>query len=717
LKPLGPADPTVIASYQVLGLLGSGGMARVYLARSSTGRRLAIKVIRADLAHNQLIRRRFTHEVSALRKVNPLFTAPIVDADTEADEPWLATTFIDGPSLDDWVTEHGPLEPGAVLTLAAGLAEALASVHEAGLVHRDVKPGNVLLDDAGPHIIDFGVALLDDATRLTVSLVGTPAYMAPERLRGEDGTPEADMFSLGATLAYAATGKGLVGGDTVYAQVMQIAAGRIDLSSVPPQLRDLIAWCLNRRPRDRPAAAELVRLLAASGVRMAEPGWYRDGAAPFTEVVRTPVRPLSRPGTLLSRRRVLTIGGLFVAGGAVAIGAISSLPRRGASAAGASAAARPTGLGRVRWQLSSGARQGSSDAPPPPGERVIVYPPDRVVAATDTEIIGLDTAGQQRWNLSPPAEPVDLWRWGDAVLVTEGSHVRLLDAATGKARAIATVPGQVLAAAVQPNRAFLATDSGLLTLDRFLTPGWQRSSIPGSPGPRNAVVLTVDSGHLLVQERYGGTIRASVLDPDTGEVRGSPVQYTVASPPQPSGPPRGFGPPVGPPDDPDGDHNGPPPGLPPELRDRVEARIAADVAVLRFSQNVRAVRLSDPAVVWSYDSENPIADIELVGDRVLVAAGQLNALALESGKSQWTKPSRGAGIVAYRGGTLVLAGSDQTITMLDGNGVKAWQVALPTSLRGAMPDRLTVDGDTLYATFHVRPNEPGTVDVVAFALS
>ena len=168
MKPLGPADPTVIASYQVLGLLGSGGMARVYLARSSTGRRLAIKVIRADLAHNQLIRRRFTHEVSALRKVNPLFTAPIVDADTEADEPWLATTFIDGPSLDDWVTEHGPLEPGAVLTLAAGLAEALASVHEAGLVHRDVKPGNVLLDDAGPHIIDFGVALLDEDRKSVV---------------------------------------------------------------------------------------------------------------------------------------------------------------------------------------------------------------------------------------------------------------------------------------------------------------------------------------------------------------------------------------------------------------------------------------------------------------------------------------------------------------------------------------------------------------------
>ena len=712
MKPLGSADPTVIASYHVLGLLGSGGMARVYLARSSAGRRLAIKVIRAELAQNPLIRRRFAHEVAALRKVNPLFTAPIVDADIEADEPWLATTFIDGPSLDDWVTGHGPLGPGAVLTLAAGLAEALASIHNAGLVHRDVKPGNVLLDDAGPHIIDFGVALLDDATRLTVSLVGTPAYMAPERLRGEDGTPEADMFSLGATLAFAATGKGLVGGDTVYAQVMQIAAGRIDLSGVPPQLRDLIAWCLNRRPKDRPTAADLVRVLSASGVRMAEPGWYRDGSAPVTAVVRTPIRPLSRHGTLLSRRRVLAIGGLCVAAGGIAIGTISTLPRGRASAA-----PQPTGTRtvRVRWQLRSGARTGGQNGPPP-GERVIVYPPDRVVAVRETEIVGLDTTGKQVWNLSPPLEPVVCWRWGDAVLVAEDTHVRLLDAATGATRAIGTLPAPVLAAAVLPDRAFLATDSGLLTLDRSLSPGWQRPSVPGAPGPRDDVVLTVDSGHLVIQERYGGTIRVSVADPDTGELRGSTAQYTVPPPSQPSGPPRGNG--QGQEDPDGGGRNGPPPqGPPPELRQRFEARLAADLAVLRFSQDVRALRLADQSLIWQYASENPIADVEVVGDRVLVAAGQLVALDLDTGHPQWKKPPRGAGIAAYRDGILVLAASDQSLMVLDGNGGITWQASLPASTRGAMPDRLIVDGDTLYATFHLRPEDSATVDVVAFALS
>lgn len=453
-------------------------------------------------------------------------------------------------------------------------------------------------------------------------------------------------------------------------------------------------------------------MLSASGVRMAEPGWYRDGSAPVAAVVRTPIRPLSRHGTLLSRRRVLAIGGLCVAAGGIAIGTISTLPRGRASAA-----PQPTGTRtvRVRWQLRSGARTGGQNGPPP-GERVIVYPPDRVVAVRETEIVGLDTTGKQVWNLSPPLEPVVCWRWGDAVLVAEDTHVRLLDAATGATRAIGTLPAPVLAAAVLPDRAFLATDSGLLTLDRSLSPGWQRPSVPGAPGPRDDVVLTVDSGHLVIQERYGGTIRVSVADPDTGELRGSTAQYTVPPPSQPSGPPRGNG--QGQEDPDGGGRNGPPPqGPPPELRQRFETRFAADLAVLRFSQDVRALRLADHSLIWQYASENPIADVEVVGDRVLVAAGQLVALDLDTGHPQWKKPPRGAGIAAYRDGILVLAASDQSLMVLDGNGGITWQASLPASTRGAMPDRLIVDGDTLYATFHLRPEDSATVDVVAFALS
>src|SRR5437763_15030953 len=146
MKPLASADRTSVGSYRPLGVLGGGGMGRVYLGRSPTGRQVAVKVIRSELAEDPVFRRRFAREVAAIRSVGPLFTAPMVDADPEAELPWLATMYLEGPSLREWVVEHGPLAPSAVLILAAGLAEALASIHAAGLVHRDLKPSNVLLD-------------------------------------------------------------------------------------------------------------------------------------------------------------------------------------------------------------------------------------------------------------------------------------------------------------------------------------------------------------------------------------------------------------------------------------------------------------------------------------------------------------------------------------------------------------------------------------------
>jgi eukaryotic-like serine/threonine-protein kinase len=703
LKPLGPADPTVIASYQILGVLGSGGMAKVYLARSQTGRRLAIKVIRADLAGNPLIRQRFAHEVAAVRRVSPLFTAPIVDADTDAEEPWLATTFIDGPSLDDWVGGHGPLPLGAVLTLAAGLAEALASIHEAGLVHRDLKPGNVLLDDAGPHIIDFGVALLEDATRLTVSLVGTPAYMAPERLRGEDGTPEADIFSLGATLAYAATGKGLVGQGTVYAQVMQIAEGRIDLTGVPAQVRSLIAWCLSRRPRDRPSAAELTRLLADSGVRMAEPGWYRDEpdgqAAP---VVRPRVRPLSRPGILLSRRRALAVGGLCVAG--VGAGIAAATLTRG----GARPAAAATGPGSLLWQVHSGARPPTGD--PVPGERILVYPAGRVVALGTARVSTVDTTGRRVWSLDAPGDPLSCWRWGDAVLVNDGTRLRLVDAANGVVRFTVAVPAPVQAAAASGDRVYLDTGTGTVCLNGSGTQVWQRPPIDGAPGPRDAVTLTVDGGHLLIQERYGGTVRTSVADPGTGRP-GWTVGYTVPPPAPPSGPPPGDG---GPPDDPGPPHGAPPP---PDGRLRLEARLAAGTAVLRFGQDVRAVRWTDGGTGWQRPFPKPIADLALAGDRLVVGADQVTAHDLATGDQLWTAalPLRGARVVAARAG--VLAVNEEVVALLDAAGKPGWQVPLPASVAGMPPDRLTVDGRTAYLTLRGRPGDrPPDIDTLAFAI-
>jgi predicted Ser/Thr protein kinase len=722
VKALGPADPRVIASYQLLGVLGSGGMARVYLARSTAGRKLAIKVIRTDLAAHPLLRQRFAHEVAALRRVNPLFTAPIVDADPDAPEPWLATTFIDGPSLDAWVTAHGPLEPAAVLTLAAGLAEALASIHRAGLVHRDLKPGNVLLDDSGPHIIDFGVALLDDATRLTVSLVGTPAYMAPERLRGEDGTPEADVFSLGATLAYAATGRGLVGDGTVYAQVMQIAEGRIDLSAVPGQLRSLIAWCLSRRPRDRPSAAQLTRLLADSGVRAPGPGWYRAGVAGSAPTVARPRR------AVLTRRRLLLAGGLCVAAAGAGLGVTTNLFAGQPSDASTGRPVGRGGPGSILWQLRSGARPAGSE--PWPGDRILVLPPARVVAVGPTQVCGLDTHGNQAWHRPVSTGTVACWRWGDGVLVADGTGLSLLDAQGGGVRFAATVPAPVQSVAVLADRAFLDAGTGLLAVDRGGRRLWQAPTLGtamGMAGPRDSVALTADAGHLLIQERYGDEIRVGLADPDSGELRWT-AGFQVPPPSPPPGPPGdgppGGGPPGGgPPGDGGGGQGGggqgdpPPPPPPVEARSRIEARLTSQLALLRSVQDLRAVRLSSHELVWQRVVEKPVAGIELAGGALVVAADEVTAREVGTGKQTWNKALRGARVAVTPDARAILAATDRALTRLDGTGGIHWQVPFPAAVGDTIPDRLTTDGSAAYVTFRERfEGDQSTVDVLAFTL-
>jgi predicted Ser/Thr protein kinase len=715
LKPLGPADPTIIASYRLLGVLGSGGMARVYLATSPTGRRLAIKVIRADLAENPLIRHRFAHEVAALRKVNPLFTAPIVDADTDAAAPWLATTFIDGPSLDDWVAEQGPLSPAAVLTLAAGLTEALASIHEAGLVHRDLKPGNVLLDDGGPHIIDFGVALLDNATRLTVSLVGTPAYMAPERLRGEDGTPEGDMFSLGATLAFAATGRGLVGQGTVYAQVMQIAEGRIDLSGVPAEVRSLIAWCVSRRPRDRPSAAELTKLLSESGVRMAGPGWYRDVSGEPAAPVPPLSGRLSRPGVRVWRRRAVIIGGAAVVASAVGLGITTALSRGRASAGGRTTA--PTsGPGSVRWQVRSGARVGNGNNPPRLGQRIIVYPAGPVVTVGQSDVHAVDTAGATMWHYPASTGSVGSWRWGDGVLLTDGQQVTLYDAASGARRFSVAAPAAVRAAATLDDRAILDIGSGMLALDTNGQKIWQRSATT-TRGPRDEIALTADTDSLLIQERYGGTVYVTLADPVSGQPAWT-VHYNVPPPPPP---PDGGGPPPG-------SDGGPPPGgggggdrpppPPAESGQWLQARFAGDLVALQIGQHVRVSRLADGHGGWEQPFDHQVSDLAVLGSHLIVAADQVTGHDLSTGTQQWTRQLPSAQLAVTAGGD-VLAATNAALALLEpGGGAAFWKVSLPAAMVTTVPDGLTTDGHTAFLTVRdARSNPTSGADVAALALA
>ncbi|MFI7099897.1 PQQ-binding-like beta-propeller repeat protein [Streptomyces sp. NPDC050161] len=265
LTQLTQHDPRRIGPFEVLGRLGAGGMGLVYLARSASGRRVAIKTVRTELAEDQLFRVRFTREVEAARAVSGFYTAAVVDADPRAAVPWLATAYVPAPSLEEIVNECGPLPAQAVRWLAAGIAEALQSIHGAGLVHRDLKPSNVLVVEDGPRVIDFGIASGVSNTRLTMTnvAVGTPAYMSPEQARDSRSvTGASDVFSLGSTLVFAATGHAPFHGANPVETVFMLLREGPDLAGLPDELRPLLESCMQMEAAHRPSPADLQSQLA-----------------------------------------------------------------------------------------------------------------------------------------------------------------------------------------------------------------------------------------------------------------------------------------------------------------------------------------------------------------------------------------------------------------------------------------------------------------------
>ncbi|MGP4009809.1 outer membrane protein assembly factor BamB family protein [Streptomyces sp. 4N124] len=258
-------DPRRIGPFEVLGRLGAGGMGLVYLARSASGRRVAIKTVRTELAEDQLFRVRFTREVEAARAVSGFYTAAVVDADPRAAVPWLATAYVPAPSLEEIVNECGPMPAQAVRWLAAGVAEALQSIHGAGLVHRDLKPSNVLVVEDGPRVIDFGIASGVSNTRLTMTnvAVGTPAYMSPEQAKDSRSvTGASDVFSLGSMLVFAATGHAPFHGANPVETVFMLLREGPDLEGLPEELRPLIESCMQMEATGRPNPADLQAQLA-----------------------------------------------------------------------------------------------------------------------------------------------------------------------------------------------------------------------------------------------------------------------------------------------------------------------------------------------------------------------------------------------------------------------------------------------------------------------
>ncbi|QGV81570.1 protein kinase domain-containing protein [Streptomyces ficellus] len=281
-------DPRVVGSFRLHRRLGAGGMGVVYLGSDRRGQRVALKVIRPDLAEDQEFRSRFAREVSAARRIRGGCTARLVAADLEADRPWFATQYVPGPSLHDKVAEEGPLMAADVAAIGAALSEGLVAVHEAGVVHRDLKPSNILLSPKGPRIIDFGIAWATGASTLTHvgTAVGSPGFLAPEQVRGAAVTPATDVFALGATLAYAAMADSPFGHGSSEVMLYRVVHEEPQLHGVPDALAPLVRACLAKDPEERPSTLQLSMRLKEIAAREAQG---------LTDVRSPAPRPAARP--------------------------------------------------------------------------------------------------------------------------------------------------------------------------------------------------------------------------------------------------------------------------------------------------------------------------------------------------------------------------------------------------------------------------------------
>lgn len=311
MEQLAPGDPQRIGEYRLLARLGAGGMGQVFLARSDRGRTVAVKLVRQELAEQEEFRSRFRQEVRAALRVGGEWTAPVLDADTEAPIPWVATGYIAGPALHTVVSgDHGPLPERSVRVLASGLAHALRNIHAADLIHRDLKPSNILITIDGPRVIDFGIAraletVTDGGLTRTGALVGSPGFMAPEQVRGDRVRAACDIFCLGSVLAYAATGRLPFGSadSGVHALMFRIAQEEPDLADLPEGLLELVRDCLNKDPEARPTIEQILERTASDAdpepwlpsALIAQLGRH---AVQLLEVEQPPAAPVQQPPTM-----------------------------------------------------------------------------------------------------------------------------------------------------------------------------------------------------------------------------------------------------------------------------------------------------------------------------------------------------------------------------------------------------------------------------------
>lgn len=518
--------PEYAGEYRLQACLGAGGMGVVHLATSASGLRLAVKVVHAQYAEDPEFRARFRQEVAAARRVSGAFTAPVVDADPDAERPWMATLYVPGPTLADQVKRSGPLSPAELRRLTAGLAEALRDIHRAGVVHRDLKPSNVLLTDSGPKVIDFGISrpVDSDLHTETGKLIGSPPFMAPEQFqRPREVGPAADVFALGSVLVHAATGHGPFDSDSPYIVAYQVVHDEPDLTGVPDELAPLVARCLAKEPAERPSPAEIMAALKPPSYDATAfiPAQRRPVAAPPVASgpapswdAETPVRAPAPPRRRSRRRLPLALGAvlLLAAGGTVAA---LSYGERPAPRHPAEAAQVFSGWQTVLW------KGGDPSAPSCTHAGGALYCASRGVSAARLD----------------PATGKVLWSHpGPAGLIGPQAPAQLADGrlaagtATGELRTYAPAdgtPGWHREAAARPERFTAAGDALVLSDGTSTLRGldgadghelWHRS-LPGHTYPVTGPYDPA-TGLLTVSETLadGTHTRVSAVRPRTGEV-------------------------------------------------------------------------------------------------------------------------------------------------------------------------------------------------------
>ncbi|MFD3522151.1 protein kinase [Streptomyces sp. NPDC058653] len=478
--PLLPGDPATLGSVRLLGRLGAGGMGRVYLGRTTGGRLVAVKTVHAHLAAEPHFRERFRREAAAARAVTGAHTAAVLDADPTSPVPWLATAYLPGVTLRRAVAAAGPLDVTVVRSLGAALAEALTSIHGAGLVHRDLKPSNVLVTAEGPRVIDFGIAraLGDHGMTEAGDIIGTPGFIAPEQITGDAPvTVAADVFALGAVLAFAATGRNPFGDGTVAILLYRAVHEEPDLDDVPAGIRDLVADCLDKAPMRRPSVGEVLERTADHGA----PLWWREeplrslvrgdgdetpplederppreqeGVPPTKEVTAAtatrraapppdPARALAfERARRLRRRRELTRRGVLLAGGGTLTGLLGFSVVRGWGTPSSVAPTTGSGArlalkkgsatpGALRWSLTA----------EPDGINALLLSAGTVLlhgslSGTEGYVRACSASdGARRWELATSGGEPSVWGVRDGALVAPDVGLPVVDVRTGEERA------------------------------------------------------------------------------------------------------------------------------------------------------------------------------------------------------------------------------------------------------------------------------------------